>query len=107
MALPYDTTADERYQHDIDTAEEDEERPDWVLSAEEGRRIFDETARHYLGMSGEEFVRRWFGGEYEDTYVDTPELMPVIASLPLVVEPGSPEAKRFYPWPPRRAAPET
>lgn len=103
MAVRRDTTDDRQ---DLVAEDEEEELPDWVLSAEECRRIFDETARHFLGMSGEEFVRRWFGGEYEDTYIDTPELMPVIASLPLVVEPDSPEAKRFYPWPPRRAAPE-
>jgi hypothetical protein len=33
---------------------------------EEGRRLFDERARELLGISGEEFLRRWDAGEYTD-----------------------------------------
>lgn len=36
-----------------------------VLSEAEGRALFDEVARHVLGISGEEFLRRWDAGEYE------------------------------------------
>jgi hypothetical protein len=35
----------------------------WV-TPEEGRRIFDEAARTWTGMSGDEFIRRWEAGEY-------------------------------------------
>ncbi|MEO7837043.1 MAG: hypothetical protein ABIS21_05325 [Acidimicrobiales bacterium] len=34
---------------------------------EEGRAIIDAHARQLLGVSGEEFLRRWDAGEYEDT----------------------------------------
>lgn len=34
------------------------------VSIEEGRRIFDRRARMELGISGEEFLRRWDSGEY-------------------------------------------
>lgn len=43
-----------------------------ILSPEEGRAFFDETCRAYLNMSGEEFLRRWDSGEYEDVE-DIPE----------------------------------
>lgn len=46
------------------------------LSEEESRRLFDEIARRYLGLSGEEFCRRWERGEYTDTDA-LPEVMPV------------------------------
>lgn len=36
------------------------------ISREEGIRLLDERAREYLGMSGDEFVRRYHAGEIED-----------------------------------------
>ena len=36
------------------------------ISAEEGRAMFDDAARHYMGISGEEFIARWEAGEYDD-----------------------------------------
>ncbi len=36
------------------------------ISREEGVQLLDEHARTYLGMSGEEFVRRYLAGEIED-----------------------------------------
>lgn len=36
------------------------------VSPEERWRIFDEAARHYLGMSGEDFARAWDGGNFDD-----------------------------------------
>jgi len=35
------------------------------LSAEEGRALFDKTARRILGISGDEFLVRWDRGDYE------------------------------------------
>jgi hypothetical protein len=35
-----------------------------VLSPEEGRVFFDEQARKELGISGEEFLKRWDAGLY-------------------------------------------
>ena len=33
---------------------------------EEGRRQFDEAVRERVGISGEEFIRRFEAGEYDD-----------------------------------------
>ncbi len=37
-----------------------------VVTQEEGKAIFDRQARHLLGISGEEFLRRWDAGEFRD-----------------------------------------
>ena len=36
------------------------------LTREQGRALLDKAARRYLGMSGEEFIRRWEAGEFAD-----------------------------------------
>lgn len=36
-----------------------------VVTREEGLAIFDRDARRALGISGEEFLRRWDAGEYQ------------------------------------------
>ncbi len=36
------------------------------LTEDEAWQLFDENARYYLGISGEEFLRRWDAGEYRD-----------------------------------------
>jgi hypothetical protein len=36
------------------------------LTREEGRAFFDGQVRERLGMSGEEFLRRWDAGEYRE-----------------------------------------
>ena len=43
-----------------------------VLSDEEARAIFEEQARTTMGMSGEEFIRRWEAGEF-DAIADDPD----------------------------------
>ncbi|MEA2641607.1 MAG: hypothetical protein QOF51_3001 [Chloroflexota bacterium] len=52
------------------------------IDREEGLHIFDEQARELLGMSGEEFVRRWNAGEFDDI-ADTPDIMSLYMLLPL------------------------
>jgi hypothetical protein len=37
-----------------------------ILTEEEGRAMFDEEAQRLLGISGEEFVRRYDAGYYDD-----------------------------------------
>jgi hypothetical protein len=37
----------------------------YQVTAEEGRELFDQRARNLLGISGEEFLRRWDAGEYK------------------------------------------
>ena len=36
------------------------------VTDEEAWGIFDETARREMGISGEEFLRRWDAGEWQD-----------------------------------------
>jgi hypothetical protein len=43
-----------------------------TLSTEEGRELFVREARRLLGISGDEFVRRWEAGDYRDL-PDMPE----------------------------------
>jgi len=47
-----------------------------MVTREEGHAIFDQAARHYLGISGEEFLRRWDAGEFGDID-ETPGLVEV------------------------------
>jgi hypothetical protein len=39
-----------------------------TMTREEGFRLLDRQARKFLGMSGEEFVRRFRAGEIEDPH---------------------------------------
>lgn len=52
------------------------------LTREQGRALVDRQARRYLGISGEEFVRRLDGGEYQGT--DDPEVMHLVMLRPFV-----------------------
>jgi hypothetical protein len=54
---------------------------DIFISQEEGWEILEENAQRLLGMSAEEFIRRWDSGELK---VDRPRIMDVAALLPLV-----------------------
>jgi hypothetical protein len=50
----------------------------------EAHAIFDKAARHYMKMSGDDFLARWHAGEFGDPEKPyRPELMAVIALLPL------------------------
>jgi hypothetical protein len=53
------------------------------LTHEEGRALFDEQARFYLGMSGDEFLRAWDAGEIDP---DDPRIhgavMRIVALIP-------------------------
>jgi hypothetical protein len=41
-----------------------------LLSLAEGRQLFDDQVRERLGISGEEFLRRWDAGEYDASFDD-------------------------------------
>lgn len=60
------------YQPDHD-ADEFELPPIVELTLEESRALFDQQAREWMGMSGEEFARKLRNGEIED-----PDRTPVI-----------------------------
>jgi hypothetical protein len=62
IARTTETTTDDR---DIVDA-------DYYFDAEEGRRVFDSAVRSQMGISGEEFIRRWEAGEYWEV-ADQPE----------------------------------
>jgi hypothetical protein len=65
--------ATRRQQPDLADAEERDEIPGiHFATPEEGRALFDYQARKQLGISGEEFLRRWDRGEYQPV-PDTPE----------------------------------
>jgi hypothetical protein len=44
-------------------------------------RPFDNAARFYLGISGEEFVERWDSGYYDED-PDQPDVVDVVMLLP-------------------------
>lgn len=50
------------------------------VSRRTGRKILDRQARKYLGMSGEEFVRKYRAGEIEDP--DRTEVLRVSLLIP-------------------------
>ncbi len=57
-----------------------------ILPPEQGRARFDHEARQVIGISGEEFLRRWDAGEYRNL-PDTPEgwrIMDVVTLIPFV-----------------------
>ena len=51
------------------------------VSRQQGKRILDRQARKYLGMSGEEFVRKYRAGEIEDA--DRSDVIRVAMLIPL------------------------
>lgn len=50
----------------IDQIQTDDLPPVIWVTPEEGRRIFDEAARKWIGISGDEFIQRWEAGEYAE-----------------------------------------
>ena len=60
------------------------------VSAEEGRRMFDEVARAWTGLSGEEFIRRWEAGEYADIPDDAAHrhIVELVLMIPLARQDG-------------------
>lgn len=51
------------------------------LSPEEGMRLFDNAAKYYLEISGQEFLERLNTGEFNDPDVD-PDVAQVLALVP-------------------------
>jgi hypothetical protein len=52
-----------------------------VTTDQEWRALVDRAARHYLGMSADEFVQAWERGEFIDP--DRPEILRVAMLLPV------------------------
>ena len=53
------------------------------LTEAEARKAFDHVARRSLGLSGEEFLRRWDAGDYSDD-PERPGLMETVLAFPFV-----------------------
>jgi hypothetical protein len=51
------------------------------VTPEEGRAIVDRAVRRYLHMSGEQFLKAWDAGAFDDD-PDRPEVMSVAMLLP-------------------------
>jgi hypothetical protein len=49
------------------------------LTPEQGHELFDNAARYYLNISGDEFITRWESGYYDD---DPEKVMSVAMLLP-------------------------
>lgn len=62
-------------------AQKKAEPEDIFIGVEEGWEILEENAQRSLGMSAEEFIRRWDSGELK---VDRPKIISVAMLLPLV-----------------------
>lgn len=54
-----------------------------AFTKEEAHKLFDEIARMHLGISGDEFRKRWHRGDYDDD-PDRFEVMSIAMALPLV-----------------------
>jgi hypothetical protein len=59
-----------------ETAEQTTSDIRW-LTDEEARAVFDQEARELMGISGDEFIRRWDAGDFDDIadHPDHPEVM--------------------------------
>jgi len=53
------------------------------VTEQEGSAMLDEQARARLGISGEEFLRRWDAGDYAQPEHDQPAVAKVAMLIPL------------------------
>jgi hypothetical protein len=53
------------------------------FTSEEARILFDKTARRYMDMSGDQFLRAWENGEFRDADMKA-RAMRVAVLIPLV-----------------------
>ncbi len=60
-----------------------------VLTPEEAKAYFDAEAHRRLGMSGDEFVRAWEAGEFDDD-PDRPAVIALEMMLPFYYDAGTP-----------------
>lgn len=71
-------------QHSTKTMEEYDREvglpPIHEATQEEWTAMFDARAREWLGMSGDEFIRRWEAGEIEDP--DRTDIMMLVFMIP-------------------------
>lgn len=73
-ALPEEATIMPGTRHEAEPLDVEE------ATREEGMAILDRVAREKLRISGEEFLRRWDNGDYENT--DEPAVVDVAMLIP-------------------------
>jgi hypothetical protein len=59
-----------------------------LLTPEEARAVFDYQARQLVGLSGDEFMRRWNAGEFHEQF-DLPgheDLTQLVMLMPLACQ---------------------
>lgn len=52
-----------------------------AVGIEEGRELLEEDARHYLNMGADEFIRKWYAGEFGDPDETNPDIWNVVLTL--------------------------
>ncbi len=67
----------------LDCRQTDEESRTTPPSGKSGKAAFDFTCRHYLKLSGEEFLKRYDAGEFSGSSLPTP-VKRVLSMLPFV-----------------------
>lgn len=67
------------------TAGSTKEMVSGILPPEESRWLFDQHARRLVGMSGEEFLRRWDAGEYQGRNLDEDQETRKISFLAMLI----------------------
>lgn len=58
--------------------------PPEEINNEDAQRIFDEVAQRKLGISGEDFLRRWDEGRFANLSEENPRVQEVAMLIPLV-----------------------
>lgn len=53
-----------------------------IITAAEGKKLFNRQAKRYLNMSGKKFIAKWDSGGFNGTS-ERPEVMSVAMLLPL------------------------
>jgi hypothetical protein len=97
MSMPEDDPATEQNeanmsatpQFDEQLAASDEQIPSVIyMTDDEAREMFDESARYWLGMSGDEFLRKWRNREFGDVsnHPNHLRIMEVAFLLPFVTD---------------------
>ena len=51
------------------------------LTLKQGRALLDKQARKYLQLSGDEFIKKWDAGEFDEN-PDRPEIMRLVMLIP-------------------------
>lgn len=83
-ASEYEPLAEIQTEHFVAPGAAAEETSDaYEVTPEEAYAVFDRQARRYLKIGGDEFLRAWDAGEFDDC-ADEPQVVRVAMLLPLV-----------------------